>query len=143
MHSFTIKTRNALYTSRYLFIKYHHLEQGGRDHSGEEHSPQAPPGWRCCCTTPASLQEGQPSAELARCPSASGSDARTVSRRTSRCLSTLQKRPQHLRGVHHPLTGSSGVFRASSVAGFPPYLALVRKLSIFQTCMVRAAEGGG
>lgn len=28
MHSGMRRTRNAFYTSRYLFIKYHHLEQG-------------------------------------------------------------------------------------------------------------------
>lgn len=135
MHSFTIKTRNALYTSRYLFIKYHHLEQGGGDRSGKEHS-------HCgrlqggCAAAPRQPRCGKVSrAQSWLAPPWSAGLMHALSpKRTSCCLSMLQKQPQHPRGVPHPLTGSSGVFRARSVAGFPPQLALVRKLSVFQTC---------
>lgn len=107
-------------------------------------SLQTSPGQTWFCTVLASPEEGQPSAEPALCPSVSRSpsDVCSVSRRTPHCLSTLRKRPQHPGGVHHPLKGSSGGFRASPVPGFSPCLALVRKFSVFHTCMAGAAEGG-
>lgn len=107
-------------------------------------SLQTSPGQTWFCTTPASPEEGQPSAEPALCPSVSWSpsDMCSLCRRTPHCLFVLQKQSQHPSGVHHPLKGSSGRFRASAVAVFSPCLALLGKFPVFHTCMARAAEGG-
>lgn len=123
-----------------LFIKYHHLEQG--DGTALEGNALTADISRFC-TVLASPEEGQPSAEPPLCPSVTWSPSRvcSVSRRTPRCLSALQKQPHHPPGGHHPLTGILGVFRASTVAGFSSCLALVRKFSVFHICMAEAAEG--
>lgn len=108
MHSFTIKTRNALYTSRYLFIKYHHLEQGGGDCSGKEHShcgrlqggcAAAPRQPRCRKVSQAQSWLAPPwSAGLMHALSPKGGRL-AASPRFRSGLNTREVSPTHLQGV--------------------------------------------